>query len=291
MIETRKTEIRCKTSDPKRMLNRYIAGRVLKTWKEDFVDDSTGEVTSIERNEVLFDKGTLIDQDTLAQIRFYMQEGSIKEVEVSNQKRLSFENTNTCMYIYVAQVQIKDKKYKFLLFGTNVENVVEILKDYIELNFEGGFTILMVKEHENRVIIIDDLGRQKKYNVDLAYLKDEITMDEWLRAKIEKLDESDDEEDSKIEMRYYDISSRIILRDKDGHEEEHTWGFIVKSTNAERANILINVYLKEKQDEEYRKAMERGSVYEKREIHSSIEESKIIPVGCFIPREFSEAYQ
>lgn len=34
MIETRKTEIRCKTSDPKRMLNRYIASRVLKTWKE-----------------------------------------------------------------------------------------------------------------------------------------------------------------------------------------------------------------------------------------------------------------
>lgn len=82
MIETRKTEIRCKTSDPKRMLNKYIASRVLKTWKEDFVDDSTGEVVSIERNEVLFDKGTLIDQDTLAQIRFYMQEGSIKEVEV-----------------------------------------------------------------------------------------------------------------------------------------------------------------------------------------------------------------
>lgn len=284
MIETRKTEIRFKTSDPKRMLNKYIASRILKTWKE------TGEVTSIERNEVLFEKGTLIDQDTLAQIRFYMQEGSIKEVEVSNQKRLSFENSNTCMYIYVAQVQIKDKKYKFLLFGTSVENVVDILKDYIELNFEGGFTILMVKEHENRIIIIDDLGRQKKCNVDLAYLKDEITMDEWLHAKIEKLDESD-EEDSKLEMRYYDISSRIILRDKEGHEEEHTWGFIVKSTNAERANILINVYLKEKQDEEYRKAMEKGNPYEKREIHSSIEESKIIPVGCFIPREFSEAYQ
>lgn len=290
MIETRKTEIRFKTSDPKRMLNKYIASRILKTWKEDFVDDYTGEVTSIERNEVLFEKGTLIDQDTLAQIRFYMQEGSIKEVEVSNQKRLSFENSNTCMYIYVAQVQIKDKKYKFLLFGTSVENVVDILKDYIELNFEGGFTILMVKEHENRIIIIDDLGRQKKCNVDLAYLKDEITMDEWLHAKIEKLDESD-EEDSKLEMRYYDISSRIILRDKEGHEEEHTWGFIVKSTNAERANILINVYLKEKQDEEYRKAMEKGNPYEKREIHSSIEESKIIPVGCFIPREFSEAYQ
>lgn len=245
MIETRKTEIRFKTSDPKRMLNKYIASRILKTWKEDFVDDSTGEVTSIERNEVLFEKGTLIDQDTLAQIRFYMQEGSIKEVEVSNQKRLSFENSNTCMYIYVAQVQIKDKKYKFLLFGTSVENVVDILKDYIELNFEGGFTILMVKEHENRIIIIDDLGRQKKCNVDLAYLKDEITMDEWLHAKIEKLDESE-EEDSKLEMRYYDISSRIILRDKEGHEEENTWGFIVKSTNAERANILINVYLKEK---------------------------------------------
>ena len=63
MIETRKTEKRYVTSDPKKMLNMYLAKRVLKTWEESFIDEDTGETVNIERNEVLFDRGSLIDQD------------------------------------------------------------------------------------------------------------------------------------------------------------------------------------------------------------------------------------
>ena len=84
MIETRKTEIRYVTSDPKKMLNMYLAKRVLKTWEESFIDEDTGETVTIERNEILFDRGTLIDQDTLAKIRFSMEADGIKEVEVSS---------------------------------------------------------------------------------------------------------------------------------------------------------------------------------------------------------------
>ena len=40
-VKTRKDEIRFKTDDPKRMLNKYICARVLKTWTEDFVDKDT----------------------------------------------------------------------------------------------------------------------------------------------------------------------------------------------------------------------------------------------------------
>lgn len=94
MIETRKTEIRYVTSDPKKMLNMYLAKRVLKTWEESFIDEDTGETVTVERNEILFDRGTLIDQDTLAKIRFSMEADGIKEVEVSNQNRLAFENEN-----------------------------------------------------------------------------------------------------------------------------------------------------------------------------------------------------
>ena len=58
MIETRKTETRYVTSDPKKMLNMYLAKRVLKTWEESFIDEDTGETVTIERNEILFDRGT-----------------------------------------------------------------------------------------------------------------------------------------------------------------------------------------------------------------------------------------
>ena len=49
MIETRKTEIRYVTSDPKKMLNMYLAKRVLKTWEESFIDEDTGEKEYIMR--------------------------------------------------------------------------------------------------------------------------------------------------------------------------------------------------------------------------------------------------
>ena len=48
--------------DLKKALGRKLAARVLKSWVEDFVDEDTGEVVSIERNEVLLDRDTIIEK-------------------------------------------------------------------------------------------------------------------------------------------------------------------------------------------------------------------------------------
>ncbi len=47
----------------KKMVGRKLAARVLKTWIEDFVDEDTGEVVSIERNEVVIDRETVIEPE------------------------------------------------------------------------------------------------------------------------------------------------------------------------------------------------------------------------------------
>jgi DNA-directed RNA polymerase subunit beta len=47
----------------KKLVGRRLAARVLKTWVEDFVDEDTGEVVSIERNEVIIDRETVIEND------------------------------------------------------------------------------------------------------------------------------------------------------------------------------------------------------------------------------------
>ena len=49
----------------KKIVGRTLAARVLKTWIEDFVDEDTGEVVSIERNEVLIDRETVIEDQHL----------------------------------------------------------------------------------------------------------------------------------------------------------------------------------------------------------------------------------
>ncbi len=55
-------EIKVSKAGMKKVVGRRLAARVLKTWIEDFVDEDTGEVVSIERNEILLDRETLIEE-------------------------------------------------------------------------------------------------------------------------------------------------------------------------------------------------------------------------------------
>jgi len=52
----------------KKVLGRKLAARVLKTWIEDFVDEDTGEVVSIERNEVILDRDTVLESQHIDMI-------------------------------------------------------------------------------------------------------------------------------------------------------------------------------------------------------------------------------
>ena len=51
-----------------RVLGRRLAARVLRTWIEDFVDEDTGEVVSIERNEVVLDRETVLTEEHIDRI-------------------------------------------------------------------------------------------------------------------------------------------------------------------------------------------------------------------------------
>ena len=52
----------------KASIGRKLAARVLKTWNEDFVDEDTGEVVSIERNEMIMDRETEITEENMEDI-------------------------------------------------------------------------------------------------------------------------------------------------------------------------------------------------------------------------------
>lgn len=56
-------EIKVNKKNLEKCVGRKLAARVLKTWVEDFVDEDTGEVVSIERNEVIIDRETVLDED------------------------------------------------------------------------------------------------------------------------------------------------------------------------------------------------------------------------------------
>jgi DNA-directed RNA polymerase subunit beta len=57
-------------------IGRRLAARVLRSWTEDFVDEDTGEVVTIERNEIVLDRDSVLDEDNAAMV----QEMGIKTV-------------------------------------------------------------------------------------------------------------------------------------------------------------------------------------------------------------------
>jgi len=61
-------EIKVSKAGIKKVLNRKLAARVLKTWFEDFVDEDTGEVVSIERNEIILDRDTVLEKEHIEEI-------------------------------------------------------------------------------------------------------------------------------------------------------------------------------------------------------------------------------
>ena len=61
-------EVKVSKTGLKKYLGRRLAARVLNTWHEDFVDEDTGEVVSIERNEIVIDRDTILEKEHIDQI-------------------------------------------------------------------------------------------------------------------------------------------------------------------------------------------------------------------------------
>ena len=61
-------EVKVSKTGLKKYMGRKLAARVLNTWHEDFVDEDTGEVVSIERNEIVLDRDTILEKEHIEDI-------------------------------------------------------------------------------------------------------------------------------------------------------------------------------------------------------------------------------
>ncbi len=94
----------------KNCVGRKLAARVMKRWTEDFVDEDTGEVVSIERNEVILERDTKLDADNIEQVlasgieTLILQRADIEDdysiIFNTLQKDPSSSETEAVVYIY-----------------------------------------------------------------------------------------------------------------------------------------------------------------------------------------------
>ena len=62
-------EVKADKKTLEKNIGKRLAARVLRTWVEDFVDEDTGEVVSLERNEVILERDTILDEANIALIQ------------------------------------------------------------------------------------------------------------------------------------------------------------------------------------------------------------------------------
>jgi DNA-directed RNA polymerase subunit beta len=109
-------EIKVNKTQLKKVVGRRLAARVLKTWFEDFVDEDTGEVVSIERNEVIIDRETVIESDHVDLIL----DTGVKTI------LLHKEDTNTADYTIIYNTLQKDPSNSEI---EAVEHIYRVLRN------------------------------------------------------------------------------------------------------------------------------------------------------------------
>ena len=76
-------------------LGKRLAARVLRTWVEDFVDEDTGEVVSLERNEIVLERDTILDEDNIDMIiELDVKSAFIQREEVSGDYAIIYNTLN-----------------------------------------------------------------------------------------------------------------------------------------------------------------------------------------------------
>lgn len=260
-IETRKDEIRMTTSDPREMLGKFLAKRLIRTWQDDFADEDTGEVVTVERSEIIAELGQLVDGDLLAKIQFHLQAGEIKEVTVSNQKREAYVAENSYLSPWLVVAGIKGKKRKFLLYAQSLNTALEVVCDYIELNFSGMFSILSVKAVDSCIILKDTL---------------KVIVEDPDGEMIE----DDAENMSEPVKKFYQINVDVLAGDCVTAST-----FVVETKDVDRAMLIIKDYVAKRIKERAEKNDEEPC-----EFDVKLETAKIMSCNYIVEREFSMAY-
>lgn len=287
-VESKLNEIRYRTADPKKMLNKWLASDVIKEWTEEFTDKDTGNLIPIKCNEILFKKGLYLDQDNIQRIQFSIEAGEIKDIEVSNQHREGYEYKNEALYSYIVQVSSNLKKRKYLLLASGVENAVDITRDYLELNTDNGFAITMIKKNDPCVIlndsrlyddvdIYDSDSDDQKYDDDGNEIKEEVKTVKFFQIDL-------------------NIKTQVDIM-MDGEGDNRT--FIVQTYSAEDAMLLIKSYLEESEDDRIERVLEQAKKNGREPDEDDLERMHFVvstlklgplPIYDMIPRELSESH-
>ncbi len=178
-------EVKVSKAGIQRVLGRRLAARVLKTWIEDFVDEDTGEVVSIERNEVVLDRETVLENQHIdlivdsgaKAIILHKEESSSADFTLIHntlQKDTSNSEKEAVEYIYR---QLRNAEPPDLETARGVIDKLFFSEQRYDLGEVGRFRInrkLGNTNSQNRTLTKDDIIQIIKYLIELVNSKADV---------------------------------------------------------------------------------------------------------------------
>ena len=250
-----------RTSNPKEMLGKYLPDNVMKKWMEDFIDEDTGDVVSIERSEVIVNRG-YISQDVLQQIMFAIQSGDIEDVEVCeddvNEMKLNVPRYSTVYNVELSGGCTDLTGEHFVTHAQTIPQAIRIAAEFGQM-YRGYFG--MVKATRcvtvDAVIVPDDhqcIPEEERQPAEMRKDYFRVTVrTEWVdNMKLKKLD-----------------TNYIIAANDVGQAEERIARLMdIKRAEQERKGEAID-----------------------NSITNTIRKAVPFDVDCIVPREFSDMYR
>ena len=248
-----------RTSDPEKMLGNYLPNAVYKYWTEDFTDEDTGEVVSIQRKTLLIERGE-ITQNKLQQILFCIQAGDIDEVEVCKENIREIE---LCISPHLTDYMVEFRemgglvKHRYVVKAQNIPQAIRIAAEFGQMyrGFAGLMITSRVVRQEERFVpddypCIPEGFRTPAYE-DKNRFKVQVRTEYIDAGKLRKFD-----------------TDYVIVADEVGEAKE-------------RVAVLLEL-LKAKREKD-------GNFVDK-DVKETIRKAAPFEVDCVVPKEFSDLY-
>ena len=228
------------TNKGEEMLHKYLAECAVKTWTENFIDQDTGEKVPVERHEVIFDRGTYIDESLLPKIMFSIQSEELKTVKVCENKPLvKRHNMQVRRYI----VKLSNGLHNCNVYTTRAktpEDAAQMVCDYYTIyglpTLSGNFSVIDSAATGLQLLYKEDLGKaywEDLYNISHADIERRVNNTQKILPSPYQLE------------RFFKVNVCIWDEGEDKYEKI-TYNYIVPALVLSDAERLVKDYLEEK---------------------------------------------
>lgn len=260
------------TNKAEEMLHRYLAESAVKTCTENLVDQDTGETVPVERHEVIFDRGTYIDESLLPKIMFSIQSEELKTVKVCENKPLvKRDNMNVRRYI----VKLSNGLHKSNIYTTRArtpEDAAQMVCDYYSIygipTLSGNFSVIDSAATGLILLYKEDFGKARwedMYNITYKEIEEKVENAHKVLPPPYQLE------------RFFKVNVCRWYEGEDKYEKD-TWNYIIPALVLGDAEKLVKLYFTEKDS---RNGRER--------IHDITSISKA-NIDFAIPQSYAEAW-